>query len=197
VGAGRVSPHQKKGLRTGAWLIFYDETGLSDRPTVRKTWARKGKTPNVKTAGGWKSRTVMGSIVVTPKGENPGVFAHVHHGSICSPHVIAYIKDLRKHHRRKKKLILIWDGLSAHTSKETQDYLKTQSSWLSVERFPTYAPELNPAEYVWSNIKGAGFANACFATDDELDRTIDSQVKRIARSRKTLRGCLKASGLYC
>lgn len=193
--ARRIPAYPKKGLHTGAWLGFFDETGLSDRPTVRKTWSKKGKTPVIKTAGGWKTRSLMATIIATPSGEKTKLFAHVHQDAICSEHVIAYVKDLRKHFRGK--LILIWDGLSAHRSKETQDYIKTQSSWLSVERFPTYAPELNPAEYGWSNIKGIGFSNACFATDRELDDAIDEQVKRLSRSKKLLRGCLKASGLYC
>lgn len=150
----------------------------------------------MKTAGGWKTRSLMGAIIVKPNGENAGLFAHVHHDAIRSEHVIAYIKDLRKHFR-SGKLIMIWDGLSAHTSKETQDYVKTQSSWLTVERFPTYAPELNPAEYGWSNIKRLGFSNVCFATDEELDQTIDAQVKRLSKNTKLLRGCLKASSLYC
>ncbi len=35
-------------------------------------------------------------------------------------------------------------------------YLRAQRSWLTVERLPGYAPELNPTELVWGNVKGRG-----------------------------------------
>src|SRR5262249_51788011 len=39
-----------------------------------------------------------------------------------------------------------WDGLPAHKSKVMQEYLLQQRSWLTVERLPGYAPDLNPVE---------------------------------------------------
>jgi transposase len=36
-----------------------------------------------------------------------------------------------------------------------------QQDWLTVERFPAYAPELNPVEYLWSSVKGKDVANLC------------------------------------
>jgi transposase len=37
-------------------------------------------------------------------------------------------------------------------------YLASQRSWLVVERLPAYAPELNPAEKLWANLKGGELA---------------------------------------
>ena len=42
-----------------------------------------------------------------------------------------------------------------------QAYLHAQRSWLTVERLPGYAPDLNPAELVWGNVKGRELANLC------------------------------------
>jgi transposase len=33
------------------------------------------------------------------------------------------------------------------------EYLRGQRRWLSVERLPGYAPELNPLESVWGNVE--------------------------------------------
>jgi transposase len=38
-------------------------------------------------------------------------------------------------------------------------WLNTQRSWLVVERLPAYAPELNPVEGLWSNLKSVELAN--------------------------------------
>jgi hypothetical protein len=34
-------------------------------------------------------------------------------------------------------------------------HLEQQRGWLTVERLPAYAPELNPVEYLWANLKAA------------------------------------------
>ena len=40
-------------------------------------------------------------------------------------------------------------------------YLARQRRWLTVERLPGYAPDLNPVEVLWGNIKGQELANLC------------------------------------
>ena len=40
-----------------------------------------------------------------------------------------------------------------------QAYLRAQRSWLTVERLPGYAPDLNPVELLWGNVKGRELAN--------------------------------------
>ena len=172
-----------------------DEAGFSDRPTVRKTWSRKGKTPVVASAGGWKNRSVIGTIVATPTGEHPRYFGSIKSKAIRSPDIVTYIKNLRRH-LHGRKLILFWDGLRAHTSRETTAFIKTQSSWLTIERTPTYAPEVNPAEYGWSSMKTKDMANTCSKTTMELDARIRKSFRRLQRSPNTLKGFLKASGLF-
>ena len=62
-----------------------------------------------------------------------------------------------------QQVVLLWDGLSAHWSHDMRAWLDTQRDWLQVERLPAYAPELNPVEYLWANLKGVELAN--FAGD--------------------------------
>lgn len=191
----RLPSYPKKGLKTNSLLGFMDEAGFSDRPTVRRTWSRRGKTPIVKTAGGWKSRSVIGTIISTPRGEKPRYFGSIKQIAIRSPDIINYLKNLKRH-LHGKKLILFWDGLRAHTSKETTAFIKTQSSWLTTERTPTYAPEVNPAEYGWSSMKTKDMANTCSKTTIELDTRIQKSFRRLQRNPVTLKGFLRASGLF-
>lgn len=180
----------------GAHLGFLDETGISDRPHVRRTWSRKGNTPIIASAGGWKNRTVIATIVTDPKMRKQSrLYAMIRKQAVKSADTILYLKHLRKHFH-KRKLILLWDGLAAHTSKATQAFLKTQRAWLAVERMPSYAPELNPAEYLWSSLKAKDFANVCSSSLDDMDKRIHRGLKRIRRSPSLLHGCLAASGLF-
>lgn len=196
MGAGGFPPHPKKGLQTSSLLGFLDEAGFSDRPSVRKTWSRRGKTPIVASAGGWKNRSVIGTVMATPTGEHPRYFGSIKPQAVRSPDIVLFLKNLKRH-LHGKKLILFWDGLKAHTSKETTAYVKSQSSWLAVERTPTYAPEVNPAEYGWASMKTKDLANTCSKSIHELDRRILKSIKRLQRSPLVLRGFLKASGLFC
>ena len=58
-------------------------------------------------------------------------------------------------------MILIWDRLPAHRSLLMKDYLRGQTDWLQIEGLPGYAPDLNPTEDVWNNIKRREMANLC------------------------------------
>jgi hypothetical protein len=52
-----------------------------------------------------------------------------------------------------EKATLLWDGLPAHRSRAMQAFVASQRRWLVVERLPAYAPELNPVEALWANLK--------------------------------------------
>lgn len=104
------------------------------------------------------------------------------------------MKELRRH--IKRKMILVWDGLMAHRSRKTIEFLKTQKTWLTIERFPSYAPELNPAEYIWSNGKRKELANFCPDGARTLKRQIRKCARRLQRKPEILKGFLRASTLY-
>jgi transposase len=52
-----------------------------------------------------------------------------------------------------------------------QAFIASQRGWLVVERLPGYAPELNPVEGLWSNLKGQELANYAADTIEELSQT--------------------------
>lgn len=54
--------------------------------------------------------------------------------------------------------MLVWDGLSAHWSQAMRAWVAEQD-WLTLERLPAYAPELNPVELLWSSLKKRELAN--------------------------------------
>jgi transposase len=45
-----------------------------------------------------------------------------------------------------------------------REFLAKQGPWLQVARLPAYAPELNPAQGLWANLKGRELANRCKGT---------------------------------
>lgn len=175
-------------------MIFWDESGISQKPTVRRTWSPKGKTPVITSTGSWRSRSVIGIIISTPCGRKPKLFLRIFKHSIKYPDVIRTIKEFHRHIKRKK-VFLIWDGLSSHWAKDTIDFIDSQK-WLKVFRFPCYAPELNPLEYLWSVGKGKDLAHLYVNPIDELDIHIRRYKRRIQRRPDLLTSFLKKSSLF-
>ena len=105
---------------------------------------------------------------------------------------LRFLGDL-KYHMRGRKLLLIWDGLPAHRAKVVQAWVVTNRSWLRVARFPGYAPELNPIEYLWGAMKKRYLGNLCDLS--AIGTALRSCRKQIGDTR-LLQGFLRASGLY-
>jgi putative transposase len=108
--------------------------------------------------------------------------------------LIGFLKDLKKHFRRQP-VILIWDGLPAHRSREMQEFLAAQQDWLYVARLPGYAPDLNPVEDLWGNLKGNELANQSADNLGEVGRAVETGMERVKQNGNLLFGFLGHTGL--
>jgi transposase len=61
--------------------------------------------------------------------------------------VLDFLKVLVRH--LPGPLLLVWDRLPRHRSRLVQDYIASLDGWIHQEFLPSYAPELNPVEYIW------------------------------------------------
>ena len=93
------------------------------------------------------------------------------------------------------KVTLIWDGLPSHRSRKMQAWIRTQRRWLVVERLPGYAPELNPVEGLWGNIKGRELANLCADILDEPAQAAHAGIDRVRGDTELAFAFLRRSGL--
>ena len=90
-------------------------------------------------------------------------------------------------------IILIWDGGPIHKGPALNQLL-SRNPRLKVERFPAYAPELNPDEQVWNHLK-ARLANGCPLSTEELMRDLSTAIRRARGSHALLRGFIRESDL--
>jgi putative transposase len=93
------------------------------------------------------------------------------------------------------KVTLIWDGLPSHRSRRMQAWIRHQRRWLIVERLPGYAPDLNPVEGLWGNVKGNELANLCADTIDEPADAVHAAIDRIRDDTALAFAFLRHSGL--
>ena len=106
---------------------------------------------------------------------------HITPGNYDTDRLIEVLGELRRF-LGGEKATLLWDGLPSHRSNTMRAWLNTHRSWLVVERLPAYAPELNPVEGLWSNLKAVELANL---TGPTLAEVIDQAHKGIERVRRT------------
>ena len=159
-----------------------------------RTWALKGATPILSSTGSWKNLSMSGIIICTASAHHSRLFLRIFRGSMDAQDIRRFLKEL-KTYLKGRKLLLIWDGLPAHRAKITREYIGREKKWLRVERFPAYAPELNPIEYLWSSMKRKDTSNHLPAGLGNLRRTIHKSKRRLSDT-KLLRGFLRASKLY-
>jgi transposase len=107
---------------------------------------------------------------------------------------IDMLKDV-KIELKGRKLLLIWDGLPAHRAKEVKGYIESQRSWLRVERYPAYAPELSPVEFIWSPMKARDLGNVPPKGFRHLKRIVRRSFKRIKADKLLLKNCLRKAGV--
>jgi DDE superfamily endonuclease len=74
-------------------------------------------------------------------------------------------------------VILVWDGLNTHTSRAMRELIAARS-WLTVCQLPAYAPELNPVEPVWSNLKRS-LANLVKQDIGQLTTLVKTRLRRM------------------
>jgi transposase len=98
------------------------------------------------------------------------------------------------HHQLGGPIVLVWDNLNTHLSTAMRAFIRTHADWLSVYRLPSYAPELNPAEGVWANLKN-GLGNLAARGVDDLARIIRTGLRRMQYRPDLINGFLAETGL--
>jgi transposase len=189
-----MARRKKNARRRQAWIFFQDESGVSQRPSIRRTWAPKGKTPVLIHAFNWSKMSVCAALGYRCDGRRSRLFFQTREGSYNAESLIRFLEDLKKE-LRGRKAVLVWDGLPAHKSKVMKEYLLQQRPWLTVERLPGYAPDLNPVETLWGNIKGQELANRCAEDLTEVARAIRRGMHRVRKSGQLPFSFLQHAGL--
>lgn len=117
------------------------------------------------------------AIAYRPDRSESAVVFQIKPGAYNTESLIEFLTDLH-HHFGDDPVTLVWDGLPSHRSKNMKTWLANQHRWLIVERLPGYAPDLNPVELLWGNVKGRELANLCPDTIEEARDAADAGLER-------------------
>jgi hypothetical protein len=191
-----VAADQKGACVNSAWLVFLDESGVSLLPVTRRTWSPRGVTPVLRHRCNWKRASMAGALGyhASDRQRGPRLCFHVQKDSYNTASLIEVLTQLGSFYAGQQ-VVLLWDGLGAHWSHAMRDWLATQQDWLTVERLPAYAPELNPVEYLWANLKGVELANFAGDTVVQVADAAEQGVGRVCDDQQLVWSFLAHTGL--
>ena len=175
-------------------VVFWDESGVSLLPVVRRTWAPRGRTPVIRHRGKWKRASMAAALCYGSRGGGAAVAFHHQVGAYDTETLIGALEGLRRF-LGGQKATLVWDGLPAHRSLVMGAWLRRQRSWLVVEPLPSYAPDLNPVEALWSSLKGLELANLAGDTLQDIIAAAERGIQRIRDTHHLAYSFLRHCGL--
>lgn len=154
------------------------------QPTVRRTWAPRGKTPVSHAWDRHDRLSVLSALTVSPKSRRVGLLFDVWPCNVDTDAVLAMLRGLRR--RYPKGYILVLDRWVVHRS-AVRRLLERGDGRVEVHWLPSYAPELNPVELVWQRSKYVDLAN--FAPDhtEHLRKELEDSLVKTSRQQQILR----------
>jgi transposase len=194
MGQAALAATEKRARRQHALIVFEDESGISLLPSVRATWAPRGHTPVLRHPFNWKRLSLAAALVYEPDGSDAHLVFALRPGAYNGETLIEFLVDLH-HLEPGRKMVLVWDGLPAHRSRCMTEWIHDQRAWLSVERLPGYAPELNPTEQVFGNLNSTELVNLCRDTIDEVAAIAEDGLDRVGTNAELCFAFLRHAGL--
>lgn len=159
---------------------------------LKYTWAPLGQTPVVRTLITHHKRVnAIGAVCVSPKGRRLRLVLSLQRRNVTGIQIIAFLHKLLD--RVQGTIVLVWDNHPIHRRKIVKAFIESQKR-LHIESFPSYAPELNPAEGIWTQ---ATEQTAGTAPRDvtQLHTNVYRALQRTAKSQKLMRACIAASAI--
>jgi transposase len=183
-----VARPSSKAVAEGRTIVFVDEAGFYPLPFVARTYAPCGQTPVLRAPLTHDHLSVISGITADGR-----LFTHIQDDSFRGPAIVAFLGQLLRQVRGK--LLVIWDGAPIHRGQVVKEYLAGgATARLHLERLPGYAPELNPDEGTWNQLKRVELKNRCCQTVAELWRELRLAIRRLRRRPQLITACFRQCG---
>jgi transposase len=176
---------KKRAKREGASIFFLDEAGFQSDPPLGRTYGLKGCTPVVPTSGQRQSINVISAV-----NARGAFWAATYDGKLNGESFVLFLQNFMK--GRPGRIFLVLDGHPAHKAKVVQNYVANLGGRLEFHRLPTYAPDLNPDEFVWSHMKTNGVSKKPLKQNESLRQRVEDDLVKIQGNRPLVRSFIGA-----
>ena len=178
-----VARDKKKAEKENYTILWVDEAGFYLLPMAVCTWAPRGETPILKVKLTRDHLSAISGITLDGR-----LFMQVRKSSYDAEAVIGFLKGLLR--KISGKILIVWDGSPIHRNKKIQAFLSAGAAKrLHLERFPGYAPDLNPDEGIWQYLKRVELGNVCCCDLDQLSAELIRAKERLRHKRDIIKAC--------
>ncbi len=160
-------------------ILYEDEMDLDWNPRITRVWARRGRPMRVMTPGQNKKKTVFGAVSVEGK-----LYYSIQERK-RAVNFLAFVEGLL--HRvagAGQHVLMILDRYGIHIAKVVDRFVAATEGRLRLLWLPSYCPDDNPQEKVWSHLQRAVLHN-CY--HDSLTEREAVTRRHLARLQQT--GC--------
>ena len=158
-------------------LMFQDEARFGRMVRPKCCWAPAPLRPTV--SNGYEREFVYVYGAVSPQEGNLDWFICREMNTVRMSEFLAKVSSAHP----QEFIVMIVDGASSHKSK---DLVVPEN--IRLLRLPPYAPELNPQEHIWDEIREKQFPNRVFDCLDAVIRQLEHGLPTLAASSSRLRG---------
>jgi transposase len=169
-------------------IVWIDQSGFYLLPHHVRTWARRGQTPVLRVPLTRDHRSAIAALTT-----NARLFLQTQTEAYHSTDVVRFLRLLLR--KLPGKLLIIWDGAPIHRGQAIKDFLSRGAAQrIHLEQLPGYAPDLNPVEGIWNDLKCRELGNVCCRDFVALDTALRRAKERLRHKRQVLQGCIAECG---
>jgi hypothetical protein len=156
--------------------MFQDEARFGRMVRIRRCWAQAPQRPTV--SNGYEREFVYVYGAVSPlQGQLDWMIAP----QMNTVHMSEFLAQVSAAHA-DEFIVMVVDGASSHVAK---DLVVPHN--MQLLKLPPYAPELNPQEHVWDELREKAFPNRVFADLASVRAQLNHSLPQLAADRTTMR----------
>ena len=157
----------REAYRRQAHIAFLDESGLMLMPLVRRTLAPRGKRVIMRCSASHDRVSAISCVTLSPKARHVGLYSWLYSNrNVHGEEVVEFLKFLTA--KVSGAWTVVWDGNNIHSRSKVVKAWLAKHRKVVVEDFPSYDPQNNPDEWVWSWAKYGKLCNLCPVNLEEL-----------------------------
>jgi transposase len=149
-------------------------------PGKARTYAPRAHPAIIKVPASRERLSVIAAMTT-----NGNLYRSIYYESIGGYRVALFLRHLVRN--LSSRLLVIWDGSPIHRADPVANFLASKEGrhvW--VERLPPYAPDLNPAEGIWSYLKTVELKNVSSLNLDILHEELVLAMARLRTKPKLI-----------
>jgi hypothetical protein len=185
-----VAGLRKKAADEGRTSVWLDQAGFSLLPLAVRTGAPRGQTPLLRVPLTHDHRAAISGI--TPDGR---LVLQTPDHAYRAPDGVRFLRVLLR--KVRGRLLVIWDGAPLPRAQPIKDFLRRGAAKrLHLEQVPGDAPDLNPDEGIWNELKRVELGTLCCHDRAELSLARRRAKERLRHKRTVIQACFQQAGYH-